>query len=150
MGRVRKPFRPLLMQRSDPRRVQPLVQHGHISGQLAALSSSGCVCVQMFIPQESASGCGAACTQTTMSDDKKPPVDSKSSPDAPSTPQRLPPTSDINELHARFRADPRFNPPTPSILTRLALLVLVIILFWFGVNMRKELATPPPEVQAMR
>ena len=92
----------------------------------------------------------AACTQTTMSDDKKPLVDSKSSPDAPSTPQRLPPTGDINELHARFRADPRFNPPTPSILTRLALLVLVIILFWFGVNMRKELATPPPEVQAMR
>ncbi|KAI0090174.1 hypothetical protein BDY19DRAFT_905224 [Irpex rosettiformis] len=83
-----------------------------------------------------------------MSDDKKPPVDSPSS--APSPRQRLPPTSDINELHARFRADPRFNPPTPSIWTRLALVVLVIILFWFGVNMRKEMARPPPEVQALR
>lgn len=83
-----------------------------------------------------------------MSDDKKPLVDAKSTPSTPSPRQRLPPTSDINELHARFRADPRFNPPTPSVWTRLALILLVFVLLWLGVSMRKEMARPPEEVQA--
>lgn len=60
--------------------------------------------------------------------------------------ERLPPTSDINELHARLRADPRFNPPTPSPWKRAALLLVVFALAWLAFTMRKALSMEPPEV----
>ena len=83
-----------------------------------------------------------------MPGDQKRLVDIDSSPSAPSARVRLPPTSDIHELQARFREDPRFNPPTPSVWIRLALIALVTVLFWVAVNMRKAMATPPERYQA--
>ncbi|KAI0346253.1 hypothetical protein BDW22DRAFT_1352308 [Trametopsis cervina] len=80
-----------------------------------------------------------------MSDIKKP-IDSTDSPSPPAPRVRLPPTSDIDELHARLHADPRFNPPTPSIWKRVSLVILVVVLFWLGVTLRKPLMRPPPEV----
>ncbi|KAG6835850.1 hypothetical protein H0H93_013960, partial [Arthromyces matolae] len=35
--------------------------------------------------------------------------------------------------------DPRFNPPTPSPFKRLALLVFVLLLFWFAFTLRASL-----------
>ncbi len=60
--------------------------------------------------------------------------------------ERLPPTSDINELHARLRADPRFNPPTPSPWKRAALLLVVFVLVWLAFTMRKALSMEQPDV----
>ena len=64
--------------------------------------------------------------------------------------ERLEPTSDINELHARLRADPRFNPPTPSLWKRVALLIIVCVLFWLGFHLRKPLRMEQEIVQAKR
>lgn len=65
-----------------------------------------------------------------------------------SSPTRPQPTSDIDELHARLHADPRFNPPTPSPWKRAALLVFAIALFYFAVTMRQSMraAKREPEV----
>lgn len=43
-------------------------------------------------------------------------------------------------------ADPRFNPPTPSRLKRAGLLVLVFLLFWVAISMRKNMRNAPPKV----
>ncbi|KAI0701207.1 hypothetical protein BC835DRAFT_1265250 [Cytidiella melzeri] len=85
-----------------------------------------------------------------MSDDEKPLVDFDSPPSAPSPRVRLPPTSDVNELHTRLRADPRFNPPIPSAWTRAALVAFVICLMYFAVTLRKTLAQAPETVQVQR
>ena len=55
---------------------------------------------------------------------------------------RLEPTSDVNELHARLASDPRFNPPTPSVWKRIALLVTILLLGYFGYKLRKPLFMP--------
>lgn len=55
---------------------------------------------------------------------------------------RQEPTSDINELHARLHADPRFNPPTPSVWKRIALLVFAFSLLWLGMTLRKPVKGP--------
>lgn len=61
--------------------------------------------------------------------------------------RRLEPTSDINELHRRLKADPRFNPPTPSPWKRAALLVLMVGLLWLALSMRLQMKKPAqPEV----
>ena len=49
------------------------------------------------------------------------------------------PTSDIAELHARLRADPRFNPTPPSPWKRAALLLVVVFLLWLAYRMRKPI-----------
>lgn len=67
-----------------------------------------------------------------------------------SSKQRLAPTSDINELHARLHADPRFNPPTPSVWKRAALVVLVVFLFWLGASMRKSMSQKPEVIHTQR
>ena len=56
--------------------------------------------------------------------------------------ERLPPTSDINELHARLRADPRFNPAPPSPWKRVALGAIVFFLLWLAFRLRKPLLMP--------
>ncbi|EIM83011.1 uncharacterized protein STEHIDRAFT_141539 [Stereum hirsutum FP-91666 SS1] len=43
-------------------------------------------------------------------------------------------------------ADPRFNPPTPSRWKRAGLLVLVFVLFWVAISMRKSMRNAPPKV----
>ncbi|GJE85637.1 hypothetical protein PsYK624_017160 [Phanerochaete sordida] len=65
---------------------------------------------------------------------------------------RLEPTSDVAELHRRLGEDPRFNPPTPSVWKRVALVVLVLGLFWVGISMRKQMsqAKNPDVVYASR
>ncbi|PSS34014.1 hypothetical protein PHLCEN_2v1918 [Hermanssonia centrifuga] len=68
----------------------------------------------------------------------------------PTSRSRLEPTSDIDELHARLQADPRFNPPTPSPWKRIALLLVVAILLWAGVTMRKPHAKASQIVHAKR
>jgi hypothetical protein len=82
-----------------------------------------------------------------MSDDKKLFADVKSPRATASIRTRLPPTSDIKELHARLRADARFNPPTPSVWTRLALITLVVTLLWLAVSMRAAMARTPESLQ---
>ena len=60
---------------------------------------------------------------------------------------RLEPTSDVAELHRRLAEDPRFNPPTPSVWKRVALVVLVVFLFWVGISMRKQMSqAKSPEI----
>lgn len=81
------------------------------------------------------------------SDVKTPDLKRRSSSQVP---PRLEPTSDIDELHARLHADPRFNPPTPSAWKRIALLALVFALFYFGVRMRVQMAQQPEVVHAKR
>ncbi|KAI0323760.1 hypothetical protein GY45DRAFT_1376082 [Cubamyces sp. BRFM 1775] len=46
------------------------------------------------------------------------------------------PTSDIHELHRRLEGDPRFNPPTPSVWKRVALILFMIALLWLGLKLR--------------
>ena len=69
-------------------------------------------------------------------------VDKKSTPPPQSSSSRPQPTSDIDELHARLYADPRFNPPTPSVWKRAALIILAITLLWLGVTLRKPMKRP--------
>lgn len=64
--------------------------------------------------------------------------------------ERLQPTSDINELHARLRADPRFNPPPPSPWKRVALLLMLAVLLWFAFRMRKPIMKEVEIVHARR
>ncbi|KAH8094528.1 hypothetical protein BXZ70DRAFT_362498 [Cristinia sonorae] len=60
---------------------------------------------------------------------------------------REPPTSDVNELRRRLAKDPRFNPPTPSYWKRVALIIVVILLFYVALKMRVALAkSRPPQV----
>ncbi|KAF8590820.1 hypothetical protein K439DRAFT_1166549 [Ramaria rubella] len=42
------------------------------------------------------------------------------------------------QLHDRFRSDERFNPPPPSTWKRVALVFLVVFLFWLAIRMRPE------------
>lgn len=90
---------------------------------------------------------------STMSTDAKY-SDIKSSSASPTSRyrQRPAPTSDINELHARLRADPRFNPPPPSPWKRAALILFVVFLLWFAYTLRKPLMAPfePKVVHARR
>ncbi|KAF7789773.1 hypothetical protein EIP86_000719 [Pleurotus ostreatoroseus] len=64
--------------------------------------------------------------------------------------ERLAPTSDINELHARLREDPRFNPPAPSPWKRAALLLVIVLLCWLAFRMRKALVVEQEVVHARR
>lgn len=60
-----------------------------------------------------------------------------------STPRARPePTSDIDELHARLHADPRFNPPMPSIWKRIVLLIFAATMLWLGMTLRKPMRRP--------
>ena len=56
----------------------------------------------------------------------------------------------VRELHRMLHADPRFNPPPPATWKRVALLILVIVLFWLGFTMRRALMTPHEVVYADR
>ncbi|KAI0763344.1 hypothetical protein BD413DRAFT_484506 [Trametes elegans] len=53
------------------------------------------------------------------------------------------PTSDIHELHRRLEEDPRFNPPTPSVWKRVALVFFLLAVFWLGFRLRASVAQPP-------
>lgn len=78
------------------------------------------------------------------------------SPTAPSDLKRRTshdePTSDIHELHRRLEADPRFNPPTPSAWKRVALILFLLFVFWFGFKLRTSVspAAAPKVVHASR
>ncbi|EMD37164.1 hypothetical protein CERSUDRAFT_115076 [Gelatoporia subvermispora B] len=65
-------------------------------------------------------------------------------------PAREEPTSDIHELNERLNRDPRFNPPTPSVWKRVALLVLIVVLFYVGIKMRVNIAKQSQVVYADR
>jgi len=60
------------------------------------------------------------------------------------------PTSDVGELTRRLQADPRFNPPTPSVWKRVALVVVVFVLFWLAFSMRAPLQREQRVVHAQR
>ncbi|KAH9948597.1 hypothetical protein B0H21DRAFT_230595 [Amylocystis lapponica] len=69
---------------------------------------------------------------------------------AEDTPLHPQPTSDIRKLNEHLNRDPRFNPPTPSFWKRLALVAFVVVLFWFAITLRVQLARPPKVVHATR
>ncbi|KAF8481460.1 hypothetical protein JB92DRAFT_2800349 [Gautieria morchelliformis] len=46
------------------------------------------------------------------------------------------------QLQERFRRDARFNPPPPSTWKRVALVVLVVFLFWLAFRMRLQQRKP--------
>ena len=83
---------------------------------------------------------------TAMSSDVK----SEKAERRSSSQRRQEPTSDVAELHRRLAEDPRFNPPTPSPWKRAALVVLVVVLFWLGITMRKQMAKQPEVIYATR
>ncbi|KAI0636280.1 hypothetical protein C8Q77DRAFT_1102825 [Trametes polyzona] len=60
------------------------------------------------------------------------------------------PTSDIHELHRRLEEDPRFNPPTPSAWKRVALILFMLFLLYFGFKLRATVAEQPKVVHASR
>ena len=66
---------------------------------------------------------------------------------------RQEPTSDLRELHRRLEQDPRFNPPTPSVWKRIALIVFLVMLLWLGLKLRLnaiEQTAEPKVVHAQR
>ncbi|KAL6301506.1 hypothetical protein BKA93DRAFT_818936 [Sparassis latifolia] len=52
------------------------------------------------------------------------------------------PTNDVHVLSERLSRDPRFNPPTPSVWKRVALLIFVVVLFWLAFSMRAQHRKP--------
>lgn len=67
-------------------------------------------------------------------------------------PKREAPTSDINVLKERLQKDPRFNPPTPSLWKRVALIAAIVVLFYVALKMRMAMVQPQsaPVVHANR
>ncbi|KAH9847840.1 hypothetical protein C2E23DRAFT_740956 [Lenzites betulinus] len=60
------------------------------------------------------------------------------------------PTSDLQELHRRLEEDPRFNPPTPSAWKRVALILFLLFLMYFGIKLRASVAETPKVIHASR
>lgn len=56
------------------------------------------------------------------------------------------PQAEFAAAEEKRLADPRFNPPTPSRWKRAGLLVLVFVLFWVAISMRKSMRNAPPKV----
>ncbi|KDQ49646.1 hypothetical protein JAAARDRAFT_143089 [Jaapia argillacea MUCL 33604] len=64
--------------------------------------------------------------------------------------KKYPPSATPAVLHDKLKQDPRFNPPTPSVWTRLLLLFFVVFLFWLGYQLRFQKGPEDRVVHAQR